>query len=378
MRTSLSPLPGSEQLSPDQLAQFVRPGYPQVRHSPFPPVAQSAAGAQVHSIAQTLAAKSVSAIPALNNKNQIDVSKSNGAAFVNKTQDYVDDGATYARVVQTALTNNQINPAKPGVLTVGSIPATGSGSMAYTATTSTITWTWTSLLIYKADGTQTSVPNGSQLVTGLTAGTTYYFYPLWDDLGSFLTFTTGNAGSPVIANTAPNLIQTQFQNLQYRIPLSAAAMPASTTSSGTGGGSGGGSGGCLHEDMLVEERRRGTIRIADVQIGNELLSDKGWEVVVGRRILPCETFVQIHVSAGQSILVSATHPFTTLEGEPRMAKDLSLSDILTVREGFGTIRSIEVVQQTAFKVSLTVKPNHVFFAGATRPAILVHNLIMPS
>lgn len=384
MRTSLSPLPGSEQLSPDQLAQFVRPGYPQVRHSPFPPVAQSAAGAQVHSIAQTLAAKSVSAIPALNNKNQIDVSKSNGAAFVNKTQDYVDDGTTYARVVQTALTSNQIDPSKVGVLAKGSTPSNLSTGFTYTSTTSSITINWSGLTIYRADGTTTAVTDSGFTVSGLTSNSTFKFFPYWDEALSAVNFVgpgsggpTGS-GSPAIAFASGSNLVTQNQNLQNRIPLAASTgFTAATTASGSGGGSGGGSGSCLHEAMMVETQR-GIIQVIDAEIGDQLLDKEGWQTVTHKRVSPAEIWVHVELTDESEIIVSPTHPFTMPEGSDssvERAQDLSLADFLDTRKGVGCVKRIEVLEMKARKVSLTVEPSHSFFAGKNSPAIRAHNYL---
>src|SRR6204780_5856248 len=93
----------------------------------------------------------------------------------------ITDGANFARVTSGALTGNQIDPSKPGVLMKGSVPPTWSGAFTYVSTTSSITWSWSSLSIFRADGTTTVIPNGSLAVTGLTAATTYNFYPYWDD-----------------------------------------------------------------------------------------------------------------------------------------------------------------------------------------------------
>lgn len=57
---------------------------------------------------------------------------------------------------------------------------TFSGSLTYAATTTTITWSWTGVTIFLGDGTSVVVPDGSQVVTGLLANTTYYFYPVWN------------------------------------------------------------------------------------------------------------------------------------------------------------------------------------------------------
>ena len=98
----------------------------------------------------------------------------------------ITDGTNYARVASGALTAGNIDPTKSGVLMKGSVPPTWSGAFTYASTTSSLAWSWTGLSIYRADGTTTAIPNGSGTVTGLAAGTTYYFYPYWDDVASVL------------------------------------------------------------------------------------------------------------------------------------------------------------------------------------------------
>src|ERR1700685_1618776 len=83
----------------------------------------------------------------------------------------ITDGTNFARVTPGALTGNQIDPSKPGVLMKGSVPPTWSGAFTYVSTTSSITWSWSSLTVARADGTSTAVPNGSLAVHGLAAAT---------------------------------------------------------------------------------------------------------------------------------------------------------------------------------------------------------------
>jgi hypothetical protein len=89
----------------------------------------------------------------------------------------VTDGTDFARVSAGALTSNDVDPTKPGVLMKGSVPPTWSGAFTYTSTTSSITWSWSGLAILRADRTTTQIINGSLLATGLAAATTYFFYP---------------------------------------------------------------------------------------------------------------------------------------------------------------------------------------------------------
>src|SRR5271170_6097957 len=172
----------------------------------------------------------------------------------------ITDGTNFARVVTGALTDGQIDPTKSGVLMRGSVPPAWSGTFTYASTTTSLTWTWSGLMIFRADGTTTAIPNGSLAVTGLTTATTYYFYPYWDDTANALAWVGGGAGSPANAQTAKTNLSAQQQSLQGLIPLSQGAIVAATTSSGTGGGSGGGSGSCLRAGTMVLTKERARSR----------------------------------------------------------------------------------------------------------------------
>jgi hypothetical protein len=100
----------------------------------------------------------------------------------NKTLDNIGDGSTYARVNSSALTGNNIDPSKSGMLMKGSLPPVLTNGFTYTSTTSSITWNWpSSMAIYRADGTLTSVGAGSQNISGLVSSMPYYFYPCWNE-----------------------------------------------------------------------------------------------------------------------------------------------------------------------------------------------------
>ena len=107
------------------------------------------------------------------------------------------DGSTFGRTLQTALTSNQIDLSKIGVLMKGAVPPARVSGFSYTATTTSITWVWKGLTIFRADGTQISIADSSQAVTGLTANTTYQFYPYFDEATStFKWVTTSDVNFP--------------------------------------------------------------------------------------------------------------------------------------------------------------------------------------
>ncbi|MHB8485498.1 MAG: hypothetical protein ACYDCM_07195 [Candidatus Acidiferrales bacterium] len=109
----------------------------------------------------------------------------------------IADDATYGKTLQTALTSGQVDPSKSGVLMKGAVPPARVSGFSYTATTTSITWVWKGLTIYRTDGTQISIPNGSQAVTGLNANETYQFYPYYDEAtATFKWVTTSDVSFP--------------------------------------------------------------------------------------------------------------------------------------------------------------------------------------
>ncbi|HEV2287390.1 MAG TPA: Hint domain-containing protein [Candidatus Acidoferrales bacterium] len=296
----------------------------------------------------------------------------------------VTDGTDFARVSAAALTSNDVDPTRPGVLMKGSVPPTWNGSFTYASTTSSITWSWSGLVIYRADGTTTAVANGSLAIASLSPGTTYYFYPYWDDTLLALAWVAGGAGWPAAAGNPPNaftsktIAAAQQQSLQGRIPLSAGAMIAATTTSGTGGGSGGGSGSCVRAGMMVLSRDRDTIAIENVRVGEHILGHDGflnerWTRVVRHEVHPADAFVRLTFSNEDSLDVTPHHVFTLADGAPVRAERLCLGDILVGRLGRLTLKKIELVAEEGAKVIVACEPSHEFFAGRAAASVLTHN-----
>jgi hypothetical protein len=295
----------------------------------------------------------------------------------------ITDGANFARVSSAALTSNQIDPTKTGVLMRGSVPPTWSGSFTYASTTSSISWSWSGLSILRADGTTTAVPNGSLAVTGLSAATSYFFYPFWDETASELKWVAGNTGSPANALAAKTNAAAQQQSLQGLIPLSQGAMVAATTSSGTGGGSGGGSGSCLRAGMMVLTQERGTVEIESCKVGEHLRCPAGaggesWTRITRLEVRDADTFIRLHFSNAETLDVTPHHIFTLADGSPMRAERLCLSDILVGRFGRLTLRRIEAIAEMSHKVTISCEPNHEFFAGRHAASVLTHNYTFSS
>jgi hypothetical protein len=273
-----------------------------------------------------------------------------------------------------------IDPSSLGqILAKGSTPSSLSSGFTYTSTTTTVTLFWSGLTIFRADGSTTAIANSSQLITGLTASSSFRIYPYFDELSGTLGFVTGGVGSPAICQTAGSNAISQAQNLQTRVPLSASnGFTVTTPASGSGGGSGGGSGNCVFSETLVESKR-GSIKAIDVQLGDELRSENGWEVVTRTKVMPCEIWVHVLLVSGEEVLVSPSHPFTLADGSDvpmKRSADLSLADFLRTTRGIGAIRSISVIEEKGQKVSLTTSgPTHTFYAGVNEPSLLCHNFL---
>jgi len=298
--------------------------------------------------------------------------------------DQITDGSNYARISSTALTAGKLDPTKPGVLMKGSVPPTWSGALTYISTTTSISWSWTALSIARADGSNTTIPNGSLAVTGLTPATTYYFYPYWDDSAIVLNWVANGAGSPANAQTAKTNAAAQQQSLQGRIPLSQGAMVAATTASGTGGGSGGGSGSCLRAGTVVITKERGVVAIESCKAGEHLRApgaapgSESWTRILDLQVRDADTFIRLHLSNAEALDVTPHHIFTLADGSPMRAERLCLSDILVGRFGRLTLSKIEAIVENGQKVTVSCEPSHQFFAGSRTPSVLTHNYTFTS
>lgn len=295
----------------------------------------------------------------------------------------ITDGANFARVSSGALTAGKVDPSKAGVLMKGSLPPTWSGAFTYVSTVSSITWSWSSLTIARADGTTTSAANGSLAVAGLAAGTSYYFYPYWDDTALAIGWVAAGIGSPANAQSAKTNVAAQSQALQGRIPLSQGAMIAATTTSGTGGGSGGGSGSCLRAGTIVLTKERGSVELETCRAGEHLrcpslAGGEAWTRIVRLEIRDANTFIRLHFSSAESLDVTPHHIFTLADGSPMRAERLCMSDILIGRFGRITIKKIEAIVEESRKVTVTCEPMHQFFAGRHAASVLTHNYTFSS
>jgi hypothetical protein len=297
--------------------------------------------------------------------------------------DQIVDGTDYARVASGALTAGNVDPSKSGVLMKGSVPPTWSGAFTYVSTASTLTWSWSGLSVFRADGTTTTIPDGSVAIGGLTAGTSYYFYPYWAEASGAIEWVGDASGSPGYAQPAKTNFAAQQQALQGRVPLSQGAMVAATTTSGTGGGSGGGSGSCLRSGTMVLTRERGTVAIQTCVPGEHLrcpavAGGEAWTRIVRLETRDADTFIRLHFSNAETLDVTPHHIFTLADGSPMRAERLCLCDVLVGRFGRVTLKKIEALVEPAKKVIVSCEPSHEFFAGCHGASILTHNYTFSS
>ncbi|MGC2107094.1 MAG: hypothetical protein WA647_18505 [Candidatus Acidiferrum sp.] len=112
-----------------------------------------------------------------------------------------------------------IDPSTAYILMKGSVPGTLNNGFAYTSTTSGATIAWNSQAIYRADGSITNIANGSQAVTGLASGTTYYAFPYWNEAAAALDFVSDSS------LTIPNITGVSFGGTQEITTTSQVALP---------------------------------------------------------------------------------------------------------------------------------------------------------
>ena len=97
------------------------------------------------------------------------------------------------------------DPSAGQLAAKGSTPNTTGTGFTYTSTTSSVTINWTGLTLFRADGTTTLIPSGSQTITGLSANTTYYFYPTYKESSQTLFFISASDVSSLVQVTGTKL-----------------------------------------------------------------------------------------------------------------------------------------------------------------------------
>lgn len=145
---------------------------------------------------------------------------------------------------------------------VGSL-TTNFGANPLSATSIGIYWDGsnnsTILRIYRDDGTVAGPFPGHQVVTGLLASTTYYFYPFFNEATQLVQFVSqsGAHGTPPIAYTSQLIAVAQQQMLRghtvlgSNLALTGVTTPASGSGTAVSVGGGGGGAGAFMGGHLI-------------------------------------------------------------------------------------------------------------------------------
>lgn len=188
--------------------------------------------------------------------------------WVTQSLNWLIGAATPVTPGLQAVQQNVVSPADTDQLpSLGSLAGSITTPITYTSTSTSITFHWdgtngsTPLTIYRDDDSYAVLAVGSLAVTGLSASTTYYLYPFWQEnvvaadnptgeaTGVHWASFVGAVGTPAIAFPAQNILAAQRQTLRDHVPLSSAfsltgiTTPSSGSGSGSGGSGGGGIGG---------------------------------------------------------------------------------------------------------------------------------------
>jgi hypothetical protein len=199
-----------------------------------------------------------------------------------------------------APTANAAGAGSSGLNSQGSIiPNQPVNDPSYTTATTSISFSWSSQTMGLSDGSTVTIPSGSKSYTGLTAGTTYYFYP-YIRVSDF-TIQFANGTPPPTAPSAAFALQANSDGCYAMNPLTVATTV-------TGGGSGGGGGHCPESAELVDVLDRGLIQAGQVAAGDFIkgysFHDKAdvyrkvtsvssgpcgaWRILNGHKVSPCE------------------------------------------------------------------------------------------
>jgi hypothetical protein len=115
----------------------------------------------------------------------------------------------------------QWSPTGDEIAKAGSISVTYTGGLTYTSDTSSITWSWNINANRTDRAMSVNSYSGSQIITGLAAGTSYNFYPFIDEVNQVVSMVaTGGVGSPSWAHNGASLAWTQEQARGDHWPLS--------------------------------------------------------------------------------------------------------------------------------------------------------------
>jgi len=132
-----------------------------------------------------------------------------------------------------------------GLRVQGSVLPSYTGSITYTSDDASVTLSWTSLIILWPDGSYTTIQDGSMVITGLTAATTYFAFLYFDIVngGIKAALPLTPLGAPAIFSATFDTNADAFCKQDNKVPLTPGGYQITTASSGsTGTGTSGGGG----------------------------------------------------------------------------------------------------------------------------------------
>lgn len=95
---------------------------------------------------------------------------------------------------------------------------------------------------------------------------------------------------------------------------------------------------CLFSNTIVNEKTRGNIRIADVNIGDLLLSNNGmYNKVVKKYDIEVSKTYKITTKSGKTIICTDKHEWPTINGNKTILTGLSKGDVLFKRTVFSWV-----------------------------------------
>jgi hypothetical protein len=302
------------------------------------------------------------------------------ASEIEQRLNYVEGSATKAdrgNFTVSQVTRKNLIDASTSIFKLQSTLPVLSGSFTYTSTSNSVTWFWNSLVLYYPNGVTKSLPNGSNTVTGLSASTTYYFYPYYSLDRNKLEYVPGGVGTPDIAFTARSLGAAQQQTLDNNAPLSGGAVPAVTGASGggTGGGGGGGS-DCLRAGTEVMVKDVGLTPVEDILIGDWILAPQGWTQVVNAQVNRQASFLRVWLEDGTVLETSHTHPIAVLDAPEgyKLAEELCLQDKVSSRKNPLAVRGVQLIPTHSRFYLFQCEPYHEYYFS---PAYVeTHNSII--
>lgn len=316
--------------------------------------------------------------------NNIGVARAGAPSYFDATGSYVHVYFYWITAVNTAgqeSTNSSSVSAISGGNAVTGIVAQGNFAAITSDTTITLYYDGTNLsnsfILRLADSTTVTVPTGSTAITGLTASTSYRFYPYYDVLLNSVQFVTGGSGSPAISFAASSSATTlstasSLANSPGRIRLATPAFDVSTTAPasppGGGGGGGGGDPDCLAPWMELETEE-GFILAEDLEIGDSIRTPKGWSKVVKVKKPEQNILVKIRVASGAVLECSPLHPIGIADGNWRYAASVKLGDFLVTEDGASEVVDWQLVPMKYVSIHPSLHPYHEFYCNG----ILSHN-----